>query len=111
MPRRRAPKFSRLKSSEWDRYVEIKKGERQYRVERAAPAEDKERYACGVVPFGFSRPVPETNTMQPQSAEQGQSLSLRCRGFLMQLLELKRLLMQPTQLKMDFTRRWSRLQS
>jgi hypothetical protein len=56
MPRRRAPKFSRLKASEWDVYVGVKKGTTEYKVKRPAPAEDKERYACGVVPFGFSPP-------------------------------------------------------
>jgi hypothetical protein len=56
MPRRRAPKFSRLKASEWDVYVGVKKGTTEYKVARPAPAEDKERYACGVIPFGFSPP-------------------------------------------------------
>lgn len=54
MGRRRAPKFSRYKSADWDKYVQVKKGELPYTVDRKAPAEDKELFGVGVVPFGFS---------------------------------------------------------
>ena len=52
MPRRRSPRLSKLKAAEWDQYVRVKKGEATYTVQRKATPEAKERYACGVSPFG-----------------------------------------------------------
>ncbi|NET30312.1 hypothetical protein [Okeania sp. SIO1I7] len=54
MGRRRKPKFSLFKAADWDKYVKVKKGEATYTVERKAPAEDKELFGVGVIPFGFS---------------------------------------------------------
>ena len=57
MPRKKSPKFSRLKAEEWTKYVAVKTGAATYKVDRPAPPEDKERYACGVIPFGSSPPT------------------------------------------------------
>ncbi|NES08195.1 MAG: hypothetical protein F6K22_38750 [Okeania sp. SIO2F4] len=54
MGRRRKPKFSNFKAADWDKYIKVKKGESTYTVDRKAPAEDKELFGVGVVPFGFS---------------------------------------------------------
>lgn len=59
MPKRRDPKYSRFKGVDWDKLVQVKKGELPYTIERPAPVEDKALYGCGVIPFGFT---PDTTT-------------------------------------------------
>ncbi|MFY7804217.1 MAG: hypothetical protein ACOVQ7_12400 [Limnoraphis robusta] len=57
MARKKSAKFSKLNPEEWAKYTAVKFGTASYTVDRAAPPEDKERYACGVIPFGISAPA------------------------------------------------------
>lgn len=54
MARKRKPKFSNFKAADWDKYIKVKKGEDKYKVDRPAPAEDKQLYSCGIIPFGVT---------------------------------------------------------
>ena len=52
MPRKRAAKGSNYTAADWDKFVRFKKGELQYTVQNPATPEERQRYACGVSPFG-----------------------------------------------------------
>ena len=56
MGRKRSAKFSKLNPEEWAKYTAVKFGTATYKVDRAAPPEDKELYGCGVIPFGITPP-------------------------------------------------------
>ena len=53
MPRKRRAKGTHFKAADWDKFIQVKKGDLPYRVQNPATPEERIRYSCGVVPFGL----------------------------------------------------------